>query len=292
MAATPPRSPGNEQLSLDPLLPAQMAEKAETLGVAKVRMPLVTTFVLAVLAGAFIALGADFFTIVTTDSGLGYGTTRLLGGVAFSLGLLLVVIAGAELFTGNNLAVMAWANRRIGVAELARNWAIVYAGNFVGAIATVFIVYLSGQWKFDGHLVGANAVSIANRKVELGFGEAIALGILCNALVCLAVWLTYSARSNIDKAIAVVFPITAFVASGFEHSIANMYFVPMGLLLKNEDAVTRVDSLSGADFSHLNWSDFLLRNLLPVTIGNVIGGAVMVGIVYWFVYLRPRQQHE
>ena len=274
---------------IDPLLPPQVAAKTEAIGVAKARMPFLSTFVLAVLAGAFIALGADFFTVVTTDSGLGYGTTRLIGGVAFSLGLLLVVIGGAELFTGNNLIAMAWASGRISAFEMLRNWVIVYVGNFAGAIATAAIVYESGQWKFADYGVGANAVRIAQHKTDLAFGEAVALGVLCNALVCLAVWLTYSARSNIDKAIAVVFPITAFVASGFEHSVANMYFIPLGLLVKREGSVTAVDSVAGLDLSNLTWADFFARNLLPVTLGNIAGGALMVGAVYWFVYLRPQR---
>jgi formate/nitrite transporter len=267
-----------------------MAARAEALGVAKARMPFLSTFVLAVLAGAFIALGADLFTVVTTDSGLGYGTTRLVGGVAFSLGLVLVVIGGAELFTGNNLIVMAWASRRISALELLRNWTIVYAGNFAGALATAGIVYASGQWKFDNYEVGANAVRIADHKVGLGFAEAVALGALCNALVCLAVWLTYSARSNIDKAIAVVFPITAFVASGFEHSIANMYFIPFALFIKDEKGVTGLNATANADHANLTWAGFFLHNLLPVTAGNIVGGALMVGIVYWFVYLRPQRR--
>jgi len=283
-------APPGEPAGLDPLLPPQMAAKAEALGVAKAHLSLLTTFVLAVLAGAFIALGADLFTVVTTDSGLGYGTARLVGGVAFSLGLVLVVIGGAELFTGNNLIVMAWASRRISALELLRNWTIVYVGNFAGALATAAIVYTSGQWKFDNYEVGANAIRIADHKVGLGVAEAVALGVLCNALVCLAVWLTYSARSNIDKAIAVVFPITAFVASGFEHSIANMYFIPLALFIKHEKGVTGLASMANADQAHLTWGGFFLRNLLPVTAGNIIGGALMVGIVYWFVYLRPQRR--
>mgnify|MGYP001578924660 CR=1 FL=1 len=279
-----------EPAGLDPLLPPQMAAKAEALGVAKARMPFPSMFVLAVLAGAFIALGADLFTVVTTDSGLGYGTTRLVGGVAFSLGLVLVVIGGAELFTGNNLIVMAWASGRISPLDMLRNWVIVYTGNFAGALATATIVYASGQWKFANYGVGANAVRIADHKVDLAWGEAIALGALCNALVCLAVWLTYSARSNIDKAIAVVFPITAFVASGFEHSIANMYFIPLALFVKHENGVMGLDAMANADLANLTWAGFFLRNLLPVTVGNIVGGALMVGIVYWFVYLRPQRR--
>jgi len=279
---------GEPTIRFDPLLPAEMAARAEDVGVAKARLSAVDTLVLAVLAGAFIALGANFFTVVTTDSGLGFGASRLLGGVAFSLGLILVVVGGAELFTGNNLIVMAWASRKISGPMLLRNWSLVYAGNFAGALATAAIVYASRQWTFDGNQVGENALLIANRKVNLGFWEVIALGMLANALVCLAIWLCYSARSTIDRIVAIVFPITAFVAGGFEHSVANMYFVPMGLLLKNESAVTGTPGASAADLSNLTWGNFFVYNLLPATIGNIIGGALMVGAVYWLVYRRPR----
>ncbi len=288
MQGSPPptgeRAP--DTVHFDSLMPTAMAAKAEDVGVAKARLPLIETLALAFLAGAFIALGADFFTVVTTDPGLGYGASRFVGGIAFSLGLVLVIIGGAELFTGNNLIVMAWASGKVSAPMLLRNWALVFVGNFGGALATAALVYVSRQWAFDSNQVGENALLIANRKVNLGFTEAIALGMLCNSLVCLAVWLSYSARTTIDKAVAIVFPITAFVASGFEHSIANMYFIPLGLLVKREDAVTAL--APSADLSHLTWGDFFLRNLLPVTIGNVIGGAVMVGIVYWFVYRRGR----
>jgi formate/nitrite transporter len=275
-----------EHASLDPLLPAEMAARAETIGAAKATLPLLNLVALGVLAGAFIALGANFFTTATTSTELGYGPTRLLGGVAFSLGLILVVIAGAELFTGNNLMVMAWAARRVSTGALLRAWALVYAGNFIGAVATAAIVALSGQWRFAGHDVGANAVRIANAKVNLDFAEAFFLGVLCNALVCLAIWLTYSARSNLDKALAVLFPITAFVASGYEHSIANMYFIPLGLLLKSQDAVLAAGDLDAAGLADLDVANFLLANLLPVTAGNLAGGGLLVGAVYWFIYRR------
>jgi formate/nitrite transporter len=277
---------GPEHASLDPLLPAEMAARAEKIGAAKARLPLLDLAALAVLAGAFIALGAAFFTTVTTSTDVGYGPTRLLGGVAFSLGLILVVIAGAELFTGNNLMVMAWAARRVSTGSLLRAWAVVYAGNFIGALATAVLVALSGQWRFAEHAVGANAVRIANTKVNLDFAEAFFLGVLCNGLVCLAVWLTYSARSNLDKALAVVFPITAFVASGYEHSIANMYFIPLGLLLKSEDAVLAAGDLDAAAVGDLHVVTFLFANLLPVTAGNLVGGGVLVGAIYWFIYRR------
>lgn len=264
--------------TLDALPPAAVARKAEDLGVTKATMPAVDVFVLAVLAGAFIALGAAFATTVASGSDLPYGVTRLLTGLAFSLGLILVVVAGAELFTGNNLIVMAWASRRVSTAQLARNWAIVYVGNLVGALGTAFLVWGGDQYTFGGGAVGETALSIAEAKVGLGFGQAVALGILCNALVCLAVWLTYGARTTADKVLAIVPPITAFVAMGFEHSVANMYFLPVALLIEREGAVP--------DVPGLDWGSFLVENLVPVTIGNVIGGGLLVGAVYWFVYLR------
>ena len=273
--------------TLDALPPAAVARKAEDVGVTKASMPALDVFVLAVLAGAFIALGAAFATTVASGSDLPYGVTRLLTGLAFSLGLILVVVAGAELFTGNNLIVMAWASRRVTTLGLARNWAIVYAGNLVGALGTALLVRLGEQYTFGGGEVGETAVAIASTKVGLGFVQAVALGILCNALVCLAVWLTYGARTTTDKVLAIVPPITAFVALGFEHSVANMYFVPYALLVERDTAwlesTLGVESLAGLD-----WGSFLVDNLLPVTIGNVIGGGLLVGAVYWFVYLRRR----
>ena len=273
-------------VSFDALLPPQIAEACERVGAAKARMDLVSTLVLAGLAGAFISLGAMLFTVTVTEAELGFGPTRILGGVAFSLGLVLVVMAGAELFTGNTLIIMAWASRKVSTPLLLRNWGLVYAGNFAGAILTVLLVYASQQWEFNGDQIGATALKVANNKVNLGFGQAVALGVLCNALVTLAVWLALSARSSIDKIVSIVFPITAFVAAGFEHSVANMYFIPMGLLLKEEPSVREAAGLSEGALSNLTWGDFLRANLLPVTIGNIIGGALLVGAVYWFVYLR------
>ena len=272
--------------NIEPLLPVEMALKAEQTGATKAALPWQDLLALGVLGGAFIALGAAFFTTVTTEAELGYGPTRLLGGVAFSLGLVLVVIAGAELFTGNNLMVMAWAGGRISAAQLFRAWSIVYAGNLLGALGTVFLVYLSGQWRFAGNGVGANAINIANSKVNLELTDAFFLGVLCNGLVCLAVWLTYSARSNLDKVVAVVFPISAFVASGYEHSIANMYFVPLGLLLKAENLPLSGESMEPAQLGNLDLAHFLLANLLPVTAGNLVGGGLLVGAIYWFIYRR------
>ncbi|MFQ5937199.1 MAG: formate/nitrite transporter family protein [Acidiferrobacterales bacterium] len=277
--------------SIDALLPPEMAEKAEHIGAAKARLDTLSLLALAVLAGAFIALGALFST--TTVAGAAgvwpFGVVRLLGGMVFSLGLILVVVGGAELFTGNNLMVMAWAGRLIPLGALLRAWALVYVGNFVGAVGTAVLVFLSGQYGFGGGAVGKTALSIATAKAALPFGEALVLGILCNVLVCLAVWLSYSARTVIGKVVAVVPPITAFVAAGFEHSIANMYFLPIGLMIKAWAPSAFWQSIVAApgDFAGLTVAA-TVANLVPVTIGNIIGGGLLVGTVYWFVYLRKR----
>ncbi len=277
--------------SLDALLPADMAKKAENIGVAKANLGPFRMFALAVLAGAFIAMGAVFMTIATTGASgvLPYGVTRLLGGLVFCLGLVLVVVAGAELFTGNNLIVMAWASRKVSTGLLLRNWVIVYLGNFVGSIVTAYGMFLSGQYLFNKGAVGLNALNIANAKVAHDFIPALVLGIFCNALVCLAVWLCMSARTTVDKIMAIIFPISAFVAAGFEHSIANMYFIPVALFIKNGAPPEFWANIgqTPADFAAVTWGNFFIANLLPVTLGNIIGGALMVGLVYWFIYLRP-----
>jgi formate/nitrite transporter len=268
-----------------------MAEHAEEVGVAKATMDLPRLFTLAVLAGAFIALGGVFATTALAGAGTApWGPVRVLAGVAFSLGLILVVVGGAELFTGNALVVMAWASGRVSLAALLRNWVAVFAGNFVGAVATAFAVCLAGTHHGGDGAFGLAAVAIAYGKVQLGFPQAVVLGILCNALVCLAVWLTYSARTTADRILAVVPPIGAFVASGFEHSIANMYFVPYVMLVAAVDPEFIAGHGLAGRAGALTWEAFLGRNLLPVTIGNIIGGAVLVGAVYWFVYLRVRAQ--
>jgi len=274
----------------DALMPAEVAAKATGIGVAKASMSFTRMFVLAVLAGAFIALGAMFATTVIagSDGALPFGIARLLAGLAFCLGLILVVVAGAELFTGNNLIAMAWADRRIAARQVLRNWVIVYAGNLVGALGTVAIVYVGAQYQFGDGSVGAAALDIAQTKTSLGWGQAVALGVMCNALVCLAVWMAYSARSVTDKILAVIFPITAFVAAGFEHSVANMYFLPMGVAVKEDgsDAFFADIGKAPADFPDVTWANVVLDNLIPVTIGNIIGGSLMVGLVYWLVYVR------
>lgn len=277
-------------IRVDAFLPAEMAARAEETGVKKAVMGWRNTFALGILAGAFIAMGCVFCTTVIAGASghLSYGVTRLLGGLVFSLGLILVVVAGAELFTGNNLIVMAWANHRISSKQVLRNWIIVYAGNFVGSIATAFLMFLTAQYTFEGGVIGIPALNIAHWKCKLGFIQAFALGIGCNALVCLAVWLCFSARSTTDKIVAIIFPISAFVAAGFEHCVANMYFVPMGLFIKAgaSDTFWATIGKSAAAFGELTWTNFLVWNLIPVTLGNIVGGSVLVGIIYWFVYIR------
>jgi formate transporter len=276
-----------QEFHLDALLPQEMADRATEIGIRKTRLPFIPLFALAILAGAFIALGALFAT--TTAAGtstLPYGLGRLLTGLTFCLGLILVVVGGAELFTGNNLIVMAWASRKVSTGALLRNWGIVYLGNFTGSIATAVLVFFARQYTFGGGAVGETALKIAVGKVELGFVQAFALGILCNALVCLAIWLTYSARSVADRILAILFPITAFVAAGFEHSVANMYFIPYGLLIKTFDPA--FVAAHGIDLNTLTWGSFFMKNLLPVTLGNIVGGGLLVAAMYWFVYLRKK----
>jgi formate transporter len=283
-----------DQVSFDSLLPPAMASKAEGLGVKKAQLDTLGMFTLGILAGAFIAVGAIFCTTVLAGTGtLPYGVARLLGGLVFTLGLILVVVGGAELFTGNNLIIMAFMSGKVGIGALMRNWVIVYVGNFVGSIITALIMFVSAQYTFGNGAIGLTALNIANSKSGLGFWQAIALGIMCNALVCMAVWLCYSARSTADKILAIIPPISAFVAAGFEHSVANMYFIPIGLFIKSWAPASfwalpalAEGSRTAASFANLTWGNFFIANLLPVTIGNIIGGAGMVGLIYWFVYLR------
>jgi len=256
--------------SLDAYSPAEIAARVETIGVKKARMPLSQMVALAALAGAFISFGAIFYTVVLSGSALGFGLTRLAGGLAFCVGLILVVLAGAELFTGNNLVAMAWASRRISLAQLLRNWVVVYLGNAAGSLVIVALVLAAGTASLNGGEVGEVASAIARSKCELTLVEAFARGVLCNTLVCLAVWLAMGGHTFTDKFLAVLFPISAFVAAGFEHSVANMFFLPWGI------AVSGDASMVGP----------ALVNLAVVTVGNLIGGSVLVAGTYWAVYLR------
>ncbi len=276
---------------IDALLPAEIAEKAEGVGVSKARLDAVSLVALAVLAGAFIALGAMFATTVLAgaDGVLPFGVSRLLAGIVFGLGLILVVLGGAELFTGNTLMVMAWAAGKLPLRDMLRAWTIVYIGNFIGAVGTALLVFLSGQYLAGHGSVAVVTLNIAAAKTALPFGHPLFLGILCNVLVCLAVWLSLGARTTSDKLLAVLFPVSAFVAAGFEHSVANMYFIPLGLFVKEwgpADMWSQIAS-SAAAYGGLTWTSFF-RSLIPVTIGNIIGGGALVGGVYWFIYLRRR----
>jgi formate/nitrite transporter len=278
-----------EQYDIDAYAPAQMAARVERAGITKGNLNAISMLVLAMLAGSFIAFGAVLYTFVIHDSTLSVGLTKIIGGLVFCLGLILVIVAGAELFTGNNLLVMAYVGRKITLEQLLRNWVIVFVGNLIGSLAIVFLISASGQWNANGSAVGVKVLTIANGKVNLTFWQALVRGILCNMLVCLAVWLCFSGRSVIDKISAIVFPVTAFVALGFEHSVANMYFIPAGLLAKQSAPILAAAQamLGGApDLSRLTILGFLLYNLLPVTLGNIVGGSLFVAAVYWFVYLR------
>jgi formate transporter len=283
---------GVPSISFDALIPADMARKAEDTGIKKANLDFLSTFALAVLAGAFIALGAVFATVAWTTGGeaVPWGFGRVIGGLCFSLGLILVIVGGAELFTGNNLIIMAWSSRKISHWRLLRNWIIVYLGNLVGAVATALLLYVAGQYQMAGGALGITALKIGLAKVNLGFFQALALGVLCNALVCLAVWLCFSARSTLDKIGAIIFPITAFVAAGFEHCVANMYFIPMAILIKTgaPDTFWQAVGASSDAYTDITWGSFFLNNLLPVTLGNIIGGVFFVAVIYWLVYLRGK----
>jgi formate transporter len=275
--------------TFDAYKPAEMARRVEAAGVAKANLPLVPTFTLAVLAGGFIAFGAMFYTMSVTGSDLGFGPTRVLGGAVFSLGLILVIVGGAELFTGNNLIVMAWAAGDVGAGSLLRNWVLVYAGNMVGSLGAVALIGLSGVLALGDGQMAVTAVRIAAAKTQLPFTEALVRGILCNTLVCLAVWMAFAAHTVSGKVLAVIFPVTAFVALGFEHSVANMYLIPVGWLAALDGGIAGASGLSPTALATLSPGGFF-ANLVPVTIGNIIGGSVLVAAVYWLCYLRPAKQ--
>jgi len=265
----------SELYGTDAYSPEQIAEKVETTGVKKAGLPLLSMVALGVLAGGFIGLGAMFYTVVISDAELAFALKRVLGGLVFSLGLILVVVAGAELFTGNNLMVMAWVHRRIRLGRLLRNLGIVYAANFIGACGLAVVVAWSGQGAMNDGALEQTAIDVAVAKCGIAFGEAFWRGVLCNILVCLAVWLAMAGRQVGDKILAIVFPISAFVACGLEHCVANMYFVPLGIFLAGPEAPVE-----------LSWLAFLFQNLIPVTLGNLFGGAGMVGLVYYVIYRR------
>ncbi len=290
LAGIEPLAEKLDKMMPDCYQPAKMVHKMESSGVTKATRDTASMVLLGILAGFFIGLGAVFCTLVTTNSGLGFGLAKLLGGLVFCLGLILVVVAGAELFTGNCLMVAPWMSARISKSQLLRNLSIVYASNLAGSLILVALVFHAQSWALNGYALGANALMIANAKVNLAFVPALFRGILCNILVCLAVWLCFAARTVPGKILAILFPITAFVACGFEHSIANMYFIPMGIVLAGQAEVVQAAGASAGQLASLNTLGFL-HNLVPVTVGNIVGGSA-VGAVYWLAFLREERAAE
>ena len=275
---------------IDALLPPEMALACESAGAAKAGRDALALIVLGLLAGAFIALGAMFMTVVLTGTGeLPWGVARLLAGLVFSLGLILVIVGGAELFTGDSLMIVACASRRITLGALLRAWSLVYIGNIAGAVGTAALVFLAGQHGFGGGAVGKTALAVASAKAALPTIQLFFLAVLCNVLVCLAVWMSFGARSTTDKIMVIVPPVAAFVAAGFEHSIANLYLLPYGLALKNWAGPEFWAAIgqSAAAYPNLTVGG-VLHNIAVATMGNLVGGSLMVGVVYWFVYLRQR----
>lgn len=282
-------------MAVDCRAPANTAEYlSQTVCVKKVNSSILRLTILGIFAGVFIGFGAQFATLVGHDMGkyLGVGFTKLVMGAVFSVGLMLVVIAGAELFTGNNLVVLSALDKKTTWGRVLRNWTIVYIANFIGSILLVYLIIWSGLWKTNNYGTGAFALKIANGKVNLSFLAAFSRAILCNWLVCLAVWMAIAARHVVGKIFAILFPIMAFVASGYEHSVANMFFIPKGILLKSYSEVVNAAGLSLNSLSNLTWGGFLVKNLIPVTLGNIVGGAFFVAFLYWVVFLKPTKESE
>lgn len=273
-------APKTEIFGLDCYSPAQIQANVEKLGIKKATMPFLPCFMLSVVAGGSIALGAMYFLIMLSDPGLTFALQRLLGGITFSLGLLLVLVAGAELFTGNNLIVMAWASRQITTGNVVRNWLTVWFGNLVGSLALVGLLYLSHIYALNDNGFAAAVLKVAVGKVTSDSLTIFVKGVLCNLLVCLAVWLAYAGRTVADKLAAIILPVSAFVAAGFEHCIANQFLLPLALLLKEVG-----HGPAGQDVSALTMAS-VLHNLLFATLGNIVGGSGLVGAVYWAIYRK------
>ncbi|MBT8491365.1 MAG: formate/nitrite transporter family protein [Deltaproteobacteria bacterium] len=268
--------------------PLQVAEAVANAGKTKANLPFLQMLILGIFAGAYIAFGAELATMILTGTSakLGLGMAKFMGGAVFSCGLMLVVIGGAELFTGNNLMTIGLSQGKLGATGLLYNWVIVWIANLLGSLLLVYIMYKSNLWHTGGNAVGTTALNIAAGKVNLSFAEAFYRGIGCNWLVCLAVWLAFAAKDVVGKIFGIFFPIMAFVASGFEHCVANMYFIPMGIVLKGDAAMADVVTALGAKAEALTWSGFFINNMIPVTLGNIVGGAVFVGLAYFMVYVN------
>ncbi len=276
---------------VDAYSPQKIAARLDAVAAVKAKDSPAVTFWLGVNAGVFIALGAQFATLVVSDSGLHAGLTAVVGAICFCLGLILVVVGGAELFTGNCMIFIGYLEKRITTKRICNHWTISLIGNFVGSLIVVAFVYKAHQFEFYDYMVGGKALLIANKKVNLTFTNAFSKAVLCNAMVCMAVWVCFSARNVADKIMTLVFPIAGFVASGFEHLVANMYFIPMGIILKGRpEVVAAAEKMAGKtlDLSNLTWKGFFVINQIPVFIGNVLGGVLLAGVAFWFIYLRPK----
>ncbi|WP_423841105.1 formate transporter FocA [Vibrio mytili] len=270
--------------------PKEMMAEAEKFALSKAHKTSGMTLGLATMAGAFIGLAFLFYITVTTGSaGTGWGLSRLAGGLAFSMGLILIVICGGELFTSSVLSSISWANKQISFGKMLSIWGKVYVGNFIGAMFLLALVTAAGLYQMDHGQWGLNALNIAQHKLHHTLIQAFALGILCNLLVCLAIWLTFSSANAMTKAVMTILPVAMFVSSGFEHCVANMFMVPLGIVIANfapESFWTSV-GVSAAQYADLNISHFLTANLIPVTLGNIVGGAVLVGLSNWCIFRRP-----
>jgi formate/nitrite transporter len=264
--------------NLNAYSPAEIKEAVEKVGVKKTNLPFLASLMLAVIAGGSIGLGALYYTIIVSDPGLSFATARVMGGLAFSLGLIIVLVGGAELFTGNNLIVMAWASGNVSTGEMLRNWVVIYFGNLIGSVGLVVLVFLSHHLDMNGGRIGLSILSTAAAKIQPDAVTLFFKGVLCNLLVCLAVWLAYAGRSVTDKVVALVFPVSAFIAAGFEHCVANMYFLPLAWLMTQSGHVP-----AGFDASIITVGG-IIHNLVPVTLGNIVGGAGLVGAMYWTIY--------
>ena len=273
--ASPPQPP---IFNLNAYSPAEIKEAIEKVGVKKANLPLLVSLMLAVIAGGSIGLGALYYTIIVSDAELSFATARVMGGLAFSLGLVIVLVAGAELFTGNNLIVMAWASGNVSTQKMLRNWVVVYFGNLIGAVGLLVLVFLSHHLDMNGGRIGLSVLTTAAAKIQPDAVTLFFKGVLCNLLVCLAVWLAYAGRSVTDKIVATIFPVSAFIAAGFEHCVANMYFLPLAWLMTRTGKVP-----PDFDASVITVAG-IIHNLVPVTLGNIVGGAGLVGAMYWMIY--------
>jgi formate transporter len=273
-----PRAPQPPIFNFNAYSPAEIKEAVEKVGVKKTRLPLLASFMLAIVAGGSVGLGALYYTIVASDGAMSFAAVRVLGGLTFSLGLALVIVGGAELFTGNNLIVMAWASRKVSTGDMLRNWVIVYFGNLVGSLGLVFLVFFSHHLDMNSGRIGLSILNTSVAKIQPDVVTLFFKGVLCNVLVCLAVWLAYAGRTVTDKILALILPVSAFIAAGFEHCVANMYFLPLAWLLVQTGNVP-----ANFDASPITMAG-IIHNLIPVTLGNIVGGAGLVGALYWAIY--------